>query len=253
MRKVDMVTALLTHELFVGECYMQWPCVFRIGQHFLKQARVAKPENMIWYHAHKHRRDTRVMKRKYAAKLSKKFPFRRRKDYGDSVVQLARRKTFILYAYDRVNSFYNSLAEELVYAYDADRYVVTAFASLGGVRGLKRHKDGYHVFSFQHTGKSRWRIYDRLRMRLLLDVVLEPGDVIYVPLGFYHEVERLTAEECHVSIGITYRNQIEAFEALYTNPVLQLALVPEERGLKDDDLWDAVFHHLHHPIQTTAR
>tara|TARA_Y100000114_G_scaffold59471_1_gene54417 strand:- start:1279 stop:1689 length:411 start_codon:yes stop_codon:yes gene_type:complete len=48
-----------------------------------------------------------------------------------------------------------------------------------------KHKDTVDVYYWQCQGMTRWMIEDR-------DVVLNPGDLMYVPMGVYHSVSPLT-------------------------------------------------------------
>ncbi|CAK9057337.1 unnamed protein product [Durusdinium trenchii] len=95
------------------------------------------------------------------------------------------------------------------------------------------HTDRQDVLVFQATGEKRWQIYhppqigdvDPLRRgkdgdvmedlgKPLLDVVLEPGDVLYVPLGYGHSTStaQLSGPSLHITLnldsviwGLSYR------------------------------------------------
>ncbi len=68
--------------------------------------------------------------------------------------------------------------------------------------GVGPHIDNYDVFIIQGLGKRHWRVGDKVAMRefaahgalkhceafdAIIDVILEPGDILYIPCGFPHE------------------------------------------------------------------
>ena len=78
--------------------------------------------------------------------------------------------------------------------------LMVSFASEGGSVGP--HIDHYDVFICQGSGKRHWRVGDRGNLKefaaheallhvepfeAIIDVILEPGDILYIPPGFPHE------------------------------------------------------------------
>jgi 50S ribosomal protein L16 3-hydroxylase len=68
--------------------------------------------------------------------------------------------------------------------------------------GVGPHIDNYDVFIIQGLGKRHWRIGDKKEFNefaahgalkhcepfdAIIDVILEPGDILYIPCGFPHE------------------------------------------------------------------
>jgi ribosomal protein L16 Arg81 hydroxylase len=86
-------------------------------------------------------------------------------------------------------------------------------------RGLKTHYDTHDVFVLQSYGAKRWRIYDSpIRLPLLdgsyiaevskdpgepkLEIMLNSGDLLYIPRGYLHDAVSLESSSLHLTIGI---------------------------------------------------
>ena len=90
---------------------------------------------------------------------------------------------------------------------------VNAYVTPRSSRGLGLHADGHDVFVLQVHGRKRWEVYRPGPGRdpsapgeRLLDVTLEPGDCLYVPLGFPHAVWTEQSASAHLTVGVlTYR------------------------------------------------
>lgn len=86
-------------------------------------------------------------------------------------------------------------------------------------KGLKTHYDTHDVFVLQTYGAKRWRIYDS-PVKLPLpnqpyvadagkhpgepsaELVLNSGDLLYIPRGFLHDAQSLETSSLHLTIGI---------------------------------------------------
>jgi 50S ribosomal protein L16 3-hydroxylase len=62
--------------------------------------------------------------------------------------------------------------------------VMVSYATPGG--GVGPHIDSYDVFLLQGSGRRRWRVWDAHR-RPFTDVVVEKGDLLYLPPGWQHD------------------------------------------------------------------
>jgi hypothetical protein len=90
---------------------------------------------------------------------------------------------------------------------------VNAYVTPPSSRGLGLHADGHDVFVLQVHGRKRWEVYRpgpggdaEQPGERLLDVTLEPGDCLYVPVGFPHAVWTERSASAHLTVGvITYR------------------------------------------------
>ena len=117
----------------------------------------------------------------------------------------------------RLARFANNLALEL------DQPVqINAYLSPAAARGLEVHFDYHDVFVVQLEGTKRWRVWSPTetsrdpiggkhtvpRPKLedlddpLLDLVLEPGDVLYLPRGHPHVAETTDQASSHLTVGL---------------------------------------------------
>ena len=93
--------------------------------------------------------------------------------------------------------------------------LMVSFATPGG--GVGPHIDHYDVFICQGSGKRRWRVGDRGNHRefaahaallhvdpfeSIIDVELNPGDILYIPPGFPHDGITL---ETSLSFSVGFR------------------------------------------------
>lgn len=93
-----------------------------------------------------------------------------------------------------------------------------AYLSFGGTGTFGRHWDTHDVFVVQLLGNKRWQVFaptwrNPLSFQTsgghehlcpnepLLDCELEPGDVLYVPRGFWHRVIPGNSGSFHLSVG----------------------------------------------------
>ena len=90
---------------------------------------------------------------------------------------------------------------------------VNAYVTPPSSRGLGLHADEHDVFVLQVHGRKRWAVYQpgpggdpKAPGARLLDIVLEPGDCLYVPFGFPHAVWTERSASAHLTVGVlTYR------------------------------------------------
>ena len=150
--------------------------------------------------------------------------------------------------------FCRSLAAELGHATQCNAYVTPA----GDAQGFDFHHDTHDVFVLQVSGRKRWTIHEPvLRLPLpsqpragdglvadgaepLMDVILEPGDCLYLPRGFVHAASTTDQHSVHLTIGVlsttwydvlqdllSLASSSEAFrDALPTPPVSALEDLP---------------------------
>ncbi|MFJ2380409.1 JmjC domain-containing protein [Pseudomonas protegens] len=122
--------------------------------------------------------------------------------------------------YNRIKNepFVTNISRQIASYADA-QVIVSGYAAFSGKSSYKSHWDTRDVFAVQLLGRKRWIIkrpsFDfPLYMQqakdmpeavepeeVYLDVVLEPGDIIYVPRGWWHNPLPLGGETFHLAIG----------------------------------------------------
>jgi 50S ribosomal protein L16 3-hydroxylase len=104
--------------------------------------------------------------------------------------------------------------------------LMASFATAGGSVGP--HVDNYDVFICQGSGKRHWRVGDNTKQNeviaheallhveafeAIIDVELEPGDIIYIPPGFPHEGIALEPS-MSFSVGFRANSTVSLLSAL---------------------------------------
>ncbi len=153
--------------------------------------------------------------------------------------------TVVLQGLHRVHGplidFAQQLSADLGHPVQVNAYVTPASA-----QGFSDHYDVHDVFVLQVAGRKRWSIHDPVHRHPLrdqpwtdhraaveavaatepvLDVVLEPGDVLYLPAGFLHAAEALGETTAHLTVGVHTWNRMHLLDQA-------LALLGEDEGLR---------------------
>ena len=104
--------------------------------------------------------------------------------------------------------------------------LMASFATKGG--GVGPHVDNYDVFICQGSGKRHWRVGDNTKQteviaheallhvesfEAIIDVELEPGDILYIPPGFPHEGIALEPS-MSFSVGFRANSTVSLLSAL---------------------------------------
>ncbi|WP_319463990.1 cupin domain-containing protein [Micromonospora sp. RTP1Z1] len=123
---------------------------------------------------------------------------------------------------------------------------VNAYLTPAGSQGFATHYDTHDVFVLQVDGHKHWRIHppvlpDPLEKQpwggradevsataegtAALDVVLEPGDALYLPRGWLHSAQAQESGSLHLTVGIRALTRYAMVEEL-------LALAAEDARLR---------------------
>nr|WP_232534304.1 cupin domain-containing protein [Plantactinospora sp. KBS50] len=123
---------------------------------------------------------------------------------------------------------------------------VNAYLTPAGSQGFATHYDTHDVFVLQVDGHKHWRIHPPVLPDPLerqpwgghadevsavasgppaLDVVLAPGDALYLPRGWLHSAQAQEAGSLHLTVGIRALTRYALVEEL-------LALAGEDRRLR---------------------
>lgn len=158
--------------------------------------------------------------------------------------------TLVLQALHRtwepVAEFSAALSGELGHPVQANAYVTPPQN-----RGFDDHYDVHDVFVLQVEGTKRWVLHEPVHPDPLrdqpwtdrrsavaeaaqgeahLDVVLEPGDALYLPRGWLHAAQAQGAVSIHLTLGIHTWTRHGLAEQLVQEALALLAEDPEMRG-----------------------
>ena len=121
-------------------------------------------------------------------------------------------------AHEPIMDFVRALTADLGHPVQANAYVTPPQN-----QGFGAHYDVHDVFVLQVGGEKRWRVHapvlahprrdqpwtdrraaveEAAALEPLLDVVLRPGDALYLPAGFLHSAEALGETSIHLTLGV---------------------------------------------------
>ena len=126
--------------------------------------------------------------------------------------------TLVLDAVDELYEPLRALAEALELFFH-ERIQINAYAGWRTSRGFDLHWDDHDVFILQVTGRKQWMIHGMtLAYPLagdskepkpteppLWDHILEAGDLLYIPRGFWHVAYPLNEPTLHLTVGVHNR------------------------------------------------
>ena len=106
---------------------------------------------------------------------------------------------------------------------------VNAYYTPRSAQGLPVHHDTHDVFVLQVSGEKRWLVYEpafELPLRNqkysaemggpgepVHDLVLGPGDTLYLPRGWLHEALTSDSDSLHLTVGVNVVTWLDAFKA----------------------------------------
>jgi ribosomal protein L16 Arg81 hydroxylase len=131
------------------------------------------------------------------------------------------------------------LAENLEHVL-RERINVNAYAGWGTSHGFDLHWDDHDVFVLQVAGRKRWKIYgdtgkfpqeradaaqEEAPKEPVWEQILEDGDLLYIPRGWWHVAIPLAEPTLHLTVGSTNRTGVDFLrwlqEELRTQPLFR--------------------------------
>jgi JmjC domain len=161
----------------------------------------------------------------YTSDVSWRPPFTHTADVPRAVAEWEAGATIVLQAlhvsWHPLAVFCRALEEALGHGVQANAYYTPR-----GAQGFAVHHDTHDVLILQVAGEKRWLLYDPL-LELPLkhqrysralgdhgaptdDLVLKPGDSLYLPRGWLHEAETSASDSLHLTIGIATHTWLDA-------------------------------------------
>jgi hypothetical protein len=131
--------------------------------------------------------------------------------------------TLVLDAVDELYRPIEELAEGLEYIF-REHVQVNMYAGWQTSRGFDLHWDDHDVFILQVTGRKLWRIYGETRRhplagdkaekpadvdKPLWEEMLEDGDLLYIPRGWWHVAFPQEEPTLHLTVGIHNRTGLD--------------------------------------------
>jgi bifunctional lysine-specific demethylase and histidyl-hydroxylase MINA len=137
---------------------------------------------------------------------------------------LQRGATLVLDLMERLSPGVAAVAASLE-AVTGSPVVCNAYCSFNAHQGFSSHFDSTDVFVLHIEGEKTWRLYEgrfehplqsdyarlppeqhaQARGKLLKEVLLTPGDVLYIPRGQYHDAVASSEACLHLTFGIVPR------------------------------------------------
>lgn len=141
---------------------------------------------------------------------------RRFVDGRSAAALLANGASLILNGVNQIHPPVRRLAEEFERGF-GDTATVNAYIGFTNSRGFDVHWDDHEVFVLQIHGHKQWRVLGRSTeaplfrdlltddappQDLLWEGMIEDGDLLYLPRGFWHAAQAVDGPTAHLSIGI---------------------------------------------------
>jgi hypothetical protein len=156
--------------------------------------------------------------------------------------------TLIVDAVNELNPPLQALCEGLAAEF-ACACQTNLYACWGATQGFDVHWDDHDVFVVQVEGRKRWRLYGATRTaptrrgihaehprpdQVLDEIVLAPGDVLYLPRGYWHAAVGQGEPTLHLTIGLTRKTGADFLHWLADHALAE-ATVRMDLPLERDD------------------
>ena len=139
---------------------------------------------------------------------------------ADLTRELREGATLVLDAVDELHAPITALAESLERVFRV-RIQVNAYAGWRTSHGFDLHWDDHDVFILQIAGRKQWKVYGMTRKyplardvepatdkpdKPLWEGMLEAGDLLYIPRGWWHVATPLNEPTLHLTVGVNNPN-----------------------------------------------
>jgi len=138
--------------------------------------------------------------------------------YDKLTQELNKGATLVLDAVDELYEPLRALTESLELFFH-ERIQINAYAGWRTSRGFDLHWDDHDVFIVQVTGRKRWVVHGMTQAYPLAgdpkepkpmepplwEHILEAGDLLYIPRGFWHVAYPLNEPTLHLTVGVHNR------------------------------------------------
>ena len=147
--------------------------------------------------------------------------------YDKLTQELNRGATLVLDAVDELYEPLRGLAEALELFFH-ERIQVNAYGGWKTSRGFDLHWDDHDVFILQIAGRKQWMIHAMTQPYPLAgdpkepkptgpplwEQILEAGDLLYIPRGFWHVAYPLNEPTLHLTVGVHNRTGLDLLQWL---------------------------------------
>lgn len=142
--------------------------------------------------------------------------------------QLRGGATLVLDAVDELFRPLRELAEGLEYFFH-EHVQINAYAGWQTSRGFDLHFDDHDVFILQVTGRKRWKVYgmtkpyplaqdrnsiEKPSANPIWEGMLQDGDLLYMPRGWWHLAEPLAEPTLHLTVGVHNRTGMDLLRSV---------------------------------------
>lgn len=145
---------------------------------------------------------------------------------ADLTAHVQQGATLILDSIDEIQQPITDLAEQLEQSFHT-RIQVNMYAGWRTSRGFDLHWDGHDVLILQVAGRKRWAVYGFTREHPLpgdkdlaktppsepvWEGMLEEGDLLYIPRGWWHVAVPLDEPTLHLTVGLHHATGADFME-----------------------------------------
>jgi len=147
---------------------------------------------------------------------------------------ISRGSSIVLNEIDTMNTGLISVANELQNL-TGGRCQGNLYFSMQSHQAFGPHCDEHDVFAIHFEGEKIWNIYENIELnpinhpnfkyspeerikkagKLIDQVTLKPGDLLYLPRGQYHDALASKSGAIHVAFGLTYLKPIDIISVLW--------------------------------------